>query len=150
MAVDGNTIVTFHKKGESNSCIAKKLHIRRETVWKVVKKFKETGETCNRPGQGRKRTVRTKRLVKYARKKLRRNSRLSAAKMAAEAGISQTSMRRILKEDLRTYPYKMQERHELSITHERMRLDRCEHILNLMKDGTVPNLVFTDENKFDV
>ena len=59
-------------------------------------------------------------------------------------------MRRILKEDLRTYPYKMQKRHELSTTHECMRLDRCQHILNLMKDRTVPNLVFTDENKFDV
>ena len=47
MAVDRNTIVTLHKKGESNSCIAKKLHIRFETVWKVVKKFKETSETCN-------------------------------------------------------------------------------------------------------
>ena len=32
MAVDRNTVVTVHKKGESNSCIAKKLHIRRETV----------------------------------------------------------------------------------------------------------------------
>ena len=47
MAVDINTIVTLHKKGESNSCITKKLHICRETVWKVVKKFKETGEICN-------------------------------------------------------------------------------------------------------
>ena len=117
MAVDGNTIVTLHKKCESNSCIAKKLHIRRETVWKVVKKFKETGETYNRPGHGRKRTVRTKRLVKNTRGKLKRNSRRSAVKMAAEAGISQTSMRRIFREILRNYLYKMQKRHELSITH---------------------------------
>ena len=29
-------------------------------------------------------------------------------------------------------------------------LDRCQHILNLMKDRTVLNLVFTDEKKFDV
>ena len=123
-----------------------KAAIRHETVtaWKLIKKFKETGETCNRPGQKRKR------LVKNTREKLRRNSRRSSAKMAAEAGISQTSMRRVLKEDLRTYPYKMQKRHELSNTHERMRLDRCQHILNLMKDGTVPNLVFTDEKKFNV
>ena len=50
----------------------------------------------------------------------------------------------------RTYPYKKQKRHKFSTTHERMRLERCQHILNLMKDGTVPNLVFTDEKKFDV
>ena len=97
-----------------------------------------------------KRTVRRKRLVKHTRETLRRNSRRSAEKIVAEAEISQTSMRRIFKEDLRTYPYKMQKRHELSTPHERMRLDRCQHILNLMKDGTVPNLVFTDEKKFEV
>ena len=112
----------------------------------MVKKFKETSETCNRPGQGRKRTVRTKRLAKNTIEKLRRNSRRSTA----EAGIGQTSMRRILKEDPRTYPYKIQKRNELSTTQERIRLDRCQHILNLMKDGKVPNLVFTDEKKFGV
>ena len=79
--------------------------------------------------------------VSGEKEKLRRNSRRSAAKMVAEAGISQTSMRRIIKEDLRTYPYKMQKKHEISTTHERMRPDRCQHILNLMKDGTVPNLM---------
>ena len=102
--------------------LAKKLHIRSETVWLVVKKFKETGETCNRPGQAE--NEQSDSLVKNTRERLRRNSHRSAAKMAAEAGISQTSMRRILKEDLRTYPYTMQKRHELSNTHERMKLDR--------------------------
>ena len=64
--------------------------------------------------------------------------------MAEEAGINQTSMHQILKEDLGTYRYKMQKRHELSTTHECMRLDGCQHILNLINDGMVPNLVFTD------
>ena len=106
------------------------------------------GQLCVRH-KGRKRTVRTKWLVKSTREKLRMNSRRSAAKMAAGAWTSQTSMRRIFKEDRRTYPYKIQKMHELSTTHERMTLDRCRHILNLMKDRTVPNLVFTDEKKFN-
>ena len=57
MAIDRETIVSLHKKSESNSTNAKELQIRRETVWKAVKKFRETGQTSNRPGQGRKRTV---------------------------------------------------------------------------------------------
>ena len=60
MAIDRETNVSLHKKGESNSVIAKELQIRRETVWKVVKMFRETVQTSNRPGQGRKRTVQTK------------------------------------------------------------------------------------------
>ena len=37
MAVDRNTIITLNKKSESNSCIAKKLHIPLETVWRWLK-----------------------------------------------------------------------------------------------------------------
>ena len=56
MAVERNTIVTLLKKSESN-CIAKKLHIRRETVCKVVKKFKETGEQARAENQQSERSV---------------------------------------------------------------------------------------------
>ena len=44
----------------------------------------------------------------------------------------------------------MQKRHELTPTHERMRVERCRHLLNRMEDGMLPNLVFSDEKKFDV
>ena len=44
MGVDRGTIVSLHKKSKSNSTIAKELQIRRETVWKVIKKFRETGQ----------------------------------------------------------------------------------------------------------
>ena len=138
------------KKCESTLTIAKELQMQRETVWKVDKKFREKSQTSNRPGQGRKRTIRTKRMVNNTRENLRTNPRRSATKLAAEAGISQTSMRRILKENLKTFPYKMQKRHELTPTHERMRVERCRHLLNPMEDGMLPNLVFSDEKKFDV
>ena len=104
MAIDRETIVSLHKKGESNSAIANELHIQRETVWKVVKKFRKTGQTSNRPGQSRKRKVRTKRMVKNTSEKLRTNLRRSAIKLAAEAGINQTSMRRIFRRISRPFP----------------------------------------------
>ena len=55
--MDRETVVSLHKKGESNSTMAKELQIWREMVWKVVKKFRKTGQTSNRPGQSRKRTI---------------------------------------------------------------------------------------------
>jgi biotin operon repressor len=39
MAVDLLSLMALHEKGESNSVIAKKLQIRRKTVWKGVKKI---------------------------------------------------------------------------------------------------------------
>ena len=83
MAVYRNSIVTHHKKCENNSCIAKKVHIRRETVSMVVKKFKEAGETCKKTNSPNEASG------ENTREKLRRNSRRSAANMAAaEAEIS--------------------------------------------------------------
>ena len=141
MAIDRETIVGLHKKGESNSTIAKELQIRRETVRKVVKKFRDTGQTSNRPGQGRKRTVWTKRIVKNTGEKLRTNSRRSATKLVTEAGISQILMRRILKEVIKTFPYEMQKHHELTPTHERMRVERClPELLNHFSNRFTSNL----------
>ncbi|KAF2363513.1 hypothetical protein FHG87_005729 [Trinorchestia longiramus] len=59
-------------------------------------------------------------------------------------------MYRVLKKDLGKKPSKMMERHELTENHERMRAERSCHILNEIAQGTLPNLVFTNEKKFDV
>ena len=71
MAVDRNLVIKLNKSGESNVAIAKRLKMNRSTVWKIVKKFKETGSTLDRAGRGRKRSVRTRQLVKNTREKLR-------------------------------------------------------------------------------
>ena len=103
-AINRETIVSLHKKSESNSTIAKELQIRRETIWKVVKKFRETGQTSSRPGQGRKRTVWTKRIAKNTREKLRTNPRRSATKLPAEAGISRLRCAASLRKTSRPSP----------------------------------------------
>ena len=54
MTVDRNIVIKFHKQGESNSSIAKRLKMNRTTLWKIVKKFNETGTTLDKPGRGRK------------------------------------------------------------------------------------------------
>ena len=119
MAVDRNIVIKFHKQGESNSSIAKRLKMNRTTVWKIVKKCKETGTTLDKPGRGRKQTVRTLKLVKNTREKLRRNPRRSHRKLAAQANVSNSTMYRVMKDDLGKKPYKMLHRHELTEHHKR-------------------------------
>ena len=69
MAIDRETIVSLHKKRVSVIQPSQKLQIRGEMVWKVINKFRETGQTSNPPGQGRKRRVRTKRMVLNTKEK---------------------------------------------------------------------------------
>ena len=107
--------------------------MNRATVWKIVKKFKETGTTLDKPGRGRKRTVRTLKLVKNTREKLRRDPRRSHRKLAAQANVSNSTMYRVMKDDLGKKPYKMLHRHELIEHHKRMRMERSRQILDEMR-----------------
>ncbi|KAF2368800.1 hypothetical protein FHG87_000453 [Trinorchestia longiramus] len=59
-------------------------------------------------------------------------------------------MYRVLNEDLGKKLYKIIKRHELTEHDERMRVERSRHILNEIAQGTLPNLVFTDEKKFNI
>ena len=45
MTVNRNAVIMLHKSGKSNVEIAKRLDMNRLTVWKIVKKFQETGNT---------------------------------------------------------------------------------------------------------
>ena len=113
------------------------------TVWKIIKKFQEIGITLDREGRGRKRTVCT-------REKLRRNSRRSCRNLAAAAGVGKSTMHQLLREDLGVKPFKILRRQELSDCHVAMRAEKCRKILQDIAEGTLPNLVFTDEKKFDI
>ena len=83
----------------------------------------------DKPGRGRKRTVRTLKLVKNTREKLRRNPRRSHRKLAAQANVSNSTMYRVMKDDLGKKPYKMLHRHELTEHHKKMRMERSRQIL---------------------
>ena len=55
-----------------------------------------------------------------------------------------------MKDDLGKKPYKMLHCHGLTEHHKRMRMERSRQILDEIDHGTLSNLVFTDEKKFDI
>ena len=59
-------------------------------------------------------------------------------------------MHQLLREDLGIKPFKMLCRQELSDHHVAMRVEKCRKLLQDITEGTLPNLVFTDEKKFDI
>ena len=148
MSIDRNIVIKFHKSGESDSEIAKRLKMNRTTVWKITKKFQEIGTKLDREGRGRKRTVRTPQLIKNTREKLRRNSRRSCTNLAAAAGVGKSTMHQLLRKHLGVKPFKMLRRQELLDRYVAMRVEKCRKILQNIAKGTLPNLVFTDEKKF--
>ena len=69
MAVDQNIVIKLHKSSATNVEITKQLKINCLTVWKIVKKFKETSNTLDREGQSRKK-IHIPQLIKNTREKL--------------------------------------------------------------------------------
>ena len=88
--------------------------MNRSTVWKIVKKFQETGNTFERPGRGRKLSVRSSQLFKITSEKLRRNPRRSCGILAAAAGVSKFTRHQVLRDALGVKPLKMLHRQELT------------------------------------
>ena len=71
-------------------------------------------------------------------------------KMAKEAETSPRTMRRVVKNDLKMSPYKLQKRQLLSGHTIEKRVTRNRLLLNRIKEGTLPNIIFSDEKLFSV
>ena len=147
---DRNAVIKLSKSGKSNVEIAKLLDMNRSTVWKIVKKFQEAGKTLDRPGRGRKSSVRSPQLLKSTRENLRQNPRRSYRILATTAGVSKSTTHQVLRDDLGVKPFKMLHHQKLTANHVAMRAQKCRQTLPEMADGTMQNLVFTDEKKFDI
>ena len=142
-------IVELFKAGKSHKEIWKNLKMNRMPVWRTLKRYKKSGNVQNRPGQGRPRSARTAKLVKATREKVRRNPRRSIREMAKEAKVSQGTMFTILCKDLQMSPYKHVKK-QLSAKTAEKRLARAKILLPRIEARMLPNVVFSDEKKFDV
>ena len=115
-----------------------------------MKRFTETGTTLSKLIPGRNRSVRTRRVIEIVKKRVRRNPRRSMRKTAKELKISETSLRRIVKEDLGLKAYKMQCRHLISATSKQKRLDRGKKMLEEIQSATDKVFIWSDEKMFTV
>ena len=59
-------------------------------------------------------------------------------------------MRRICHDDLKMSPYKLQKRQLISVATIEKRLARSKLLLKRLKNGTLQNLIFTNEKLFTV
>ena len=112
--MDRNSIINLHKKGLKNTEIAKALRINRLTVWRTLKRFGERGDATDRPRSGRPRTARTKKRIKAVAEKMRRCPKRSIRKMTKEHKISERTMRRLVKDDLKKKSLKIEKKQSLS------------------------------------
>jgi transposase len=146
-------IVRAFKRGERQADIFHRLKsdgVSRPFISLTIKRWRETGSIADRPRTGRPRTVRTPERIKAVKARIRRNPRRSSRRLASQMGVSERSIRRILKEDLGLTPYKRRKVHGLSMQQRRARLERSNALLQRYDFGDVERIVFSDEKLFVV
>ena len=119
-------------------------------VRRTLKRCEETGDIQNRPGLGRLRSARNPKLVKSTREQIRRNPKRSIHNLTKESNVSYGIMSTVPRKDLKMSPFKHVKKHQLSAQIVDKRLQRWKILLSRIQDGTLPNLVFSDEKKFDI
>lgn len=107
-----------NKTGLTGQEIFKQLKntgISRAFVYKAFKRYTETGTNKHRQRTGRPRLVRLPKAIQVVRERLRRNPERSGRKLAQDLKMSEASMRRLLKSNLKVRACKKSKVHGLTV-----------------------------------
>lgn len=147
------SIKFLYENGYSPSSILKqfkKLSVSRATVYRTVKRLRETGTIDCKKRKSYPRPVRTRGLINKVKCRLWRNPKQSINKMASDLGVSQPTLHRLVKEDLRLRAYKLRKLQGLTGPQKEKRLIRSKALLKRFAKSKLTNIVFSDEKFFSV
>ena len=143
-------IVELFKARNSRWDISKSVKINRMLVWRTLKRYEETGDIQNRPGQGRPRTDGTSKLVKSTRKKIRRNPKTFIQNLAKNLNVSYGTCKLFSGRIWRCPSFNHVKKHQFLLKLLTNDSQRCKMLLSRIQDGTLPNFVFSDKKKLNV
>lgn len=150
MSSQRGAIISLHEAGKRQCEIVRSLGVSRQLVSKTIKRFNELGHIGDRPGRGKKRTVRTPRLRNVIKKRLDRNPRTKVRKMARDLGISRSTVQRIVAHDLNLKAYKLRKAQLLEDKDKKVRLERCRLIKKRAAAEKWNHILFSDEKLFSI
>ena len=119
--------------------------------WRLIQRFKDTGNTDKGHGPGRKASTMTEENIEIIRQMLEDDNSLSINRIARDVGVDQKTVWTIMRKKLKLYPYKQHDVLDLNDRKKEARLDFCTWVLEqLAKDPDFLQLIlFSDEKKFE-
>ena len=101
--------------GTSISKIIKQLKVPKSTIYDVVSRYKELGNTKDHPKSRPPHSCCTKNNIKVVRERVRRNSKRSMRKMVRDKILDPKSIRTIVETDLKLSSMKLKKHQQLTV-----------------------------------
>jgi len=145
-------VLSKYENGDGPTKIFQHLNgvISLPTIERWCKSIRDTGTIKLSKSAGRPRTIRTKASVRKVKHRLESRKLVSSRKLARELGISQTSVLRILKNDLELRAYKMQKEPMLTDGHKEKRIQFANWVRRTFRKEDTMKILFSDEKMFDI
>lgn len=148
-----NSVIALFLAGKPQPTIVRELqhlNVNKVFVYRTIKRYNDTGSIGKRNNGGPRRTATSSEMVRKVKKRIVRNPKQSANKLARDLNVSAASVRRMLKIDLQLKPYKIQKVQDLTPAQKKTRLERARVLKALAASGDLPNIVFSDEKLFTI
>lgn len=145
-------VLSKYQKGDTPTRIYHDLNgtLGLSTIKRWCQMICRTGSIELSKSSGAPRLIRTKENIQKVKNRLRRKKGVSAARLSMELGISETSVRRILKDDLGLKSYKIIIESFLSDDQKIKRKRFANWVrTNFRKEDTL-RILFSDEKLFDI
>lgn len=118
-------------------------------ITSLVRRFEELGSVADRPGRGAHRNIRTEDNVEAVQQSVANDPSVSTRRRSGQLGIPRTTLQRILKLDLKMYPYKVQIVQQILPQDPQQRLQYAIRFTQLAtQNDFLNNLLMTDEAHF--
>jgi len=138
--------------GISSIQIEKQLRsvVSQRTIRRWQNLYKENGEIDLKKSAGRPKIVRTKSLIQKVKQRLVRKGRRSARQLAKSFGVSRESMRRIIREDLKLYAYRITTEPKLTDDQKKRRVSFAYWVRKELRKKDHGKILFSDEKYFSI
>lgn len=121
-----------------------------KTVNRWCKMIDETGSINISNPPGCPRIIRTPGNVQKVKDRMNGKHKVSARKLSRELKISRTTIQRILKKDLKLFPYKKVVEPRLTDAHKAERKKFANWVRSNFRKEQTMRILFTDEKRFDI
>lgn len=115
---DRVAVIALHRCGYAPTeifNILQKLKITLRFVYRTIKRYTEDSSFEDRERSGRPRTVRTPAVIKAVKARIQRNPLRKQKILALQMGLSKTTVKRVLNEDLGLRAYRKKTGHFLNV-----------------------------------